>query len=175
VLVVLGDEVEGGTLLAPGARLDEVRGRLRALAGALLGGIEAGFAERARQQGGGWVLAGTGFLSGEAKAAVAVCLAEVGIWGILARSYAPGAARMLAHAGVVPFVIAEDGPRRGHEVEMAGVPEALVPGHPVAGRDLTRGVHLSLAHDLSAREIAIVRAGGCVAFAAGSRRRGEEE
>jgi aconitate hydratase len=175
VLVVLGDEVDGGTLLAPGARLEEMRGRLRALAGALFAGIEPGFAERARRWGGGWVVAGTGFLRGEVRAAVAVCMAEAGVWGILARSYAPGAARTLAHAGVIPFVVAADGPRQGDEVEVAGLPEALIPGHPVAARNLTRGVHLSLAHDLSAREIAILRAGGLTAFAVQSRPRGEEE
>ena len=171
VLVTLGDEVEGTALLAPGARLDEMRGRLRALAGALLGGVEPGFAERARRQGGGWVMAGTGFLRGEAQAAVAVCLAELGVPGVLARSYAPGAARTLAHAGVVPFVAAAGRVERGDDVEVAGLPDALVPGHPVAGRNLTRGAHLSLAHDLSAREIAVLQAGGLVAFAAGSARR----
>jgi aconitate hydratase len=145
------------------------------MAGVLLAASEPGFAERARRQGGGWMVAGKGFLRGEAAAAVAACMAEVGVWGILAGSYAPGAARTLAHAGVIPFTIPADGPRRGDEVEVAGLPEALVPGHPIAGRDLTRGVHLSLAHDLSAREIAILQAGGLVAFAARSGPRGQEE
>ena len=175
VLIVLGDDVEAATLLAPGARLDEMRGRLRALAGALLAGIEPGFAERARRLGGGWLAAGTGFLRGEGRAAAAVCMAEAGVWGILARSYAPGAARTLAHAGVIPFTVAAEGPRRGDELEVAGLPEALAPGHPLDARDLTRGGHLGLAHDLSAREVAIVRAGGLAVFAARSRPRGEEE
>jgi aconitate hydratase len=175
VLVVLGDEVEATALLAPGARLDELRGRLRALAGALLAGIEPGFAERARRQGGGWIAAGSGFLGGPGSAAAAVCVAEAGVWGILARSYVPGAARTLAHAGVVPFTIAGDAPRRGDEVEVTGLPEALQPGQPLAARDLTRGVHLSLAHDLSAREIAVLQAGGAPAYAARTRPRDEEE
>lgn len=175
VLILLGDDVDAATLLAPGARLDEMRGRLRALAGALLAGIEPGFAERARRLGGGWVAAGEGFLRGEGRAAAAVCMAEAGVWGILARSYAPGAARTLAHAGVIPFTTAAEGPRRGDELEVAGLPEALAPGHPLDARDLTRGGHLGLAHDLSAREVAIVRAGGVVADAARSQPRGEEE
>ncbi len=175
VLVALGDGVEAGALLAPGARLEGTRGRLRAMAGALLAGIEPGFAERARRCGGGWVVAGTDFLRSEPAAAAAVCMAELGLWGILARSYAPGAVRALVHAGVIPFTIGAEVPARGDELEVAGLPEVLVPGHPVTARDLTRGVHLRLAHDLSAREIAIVRAGGIVPCAAGSRPRTEEE
>jgi aconitate hydratase len=175
VLIELGDEVETATLLAPGARLDEARGRLRAMAGALLAGIEPGFAERARRQGGGWVVAGSGFLRGASRETAAACMAEAGVWGILARSYAPGAARALAHAGVVPFTVTGGRPRRGDELEVAGLPEALRPGHPVAARDLTRGTHLGLAHELSAREVEVVRAGGLVAYAARSRPRGEEE
>jgi len=172
VLAVLGDDAAADTVLPPGARLEEARGRLHAMAGGLLAGIEPDFAERARRRGGGWLVAGRGFLAGSAAAA-AVCLAEAGVWGILARSYAPGSACTLVHAGVIPFVVGGEAPRRGDEVEVAGLPHALLPGHPVAGRNLTSGVALSLGHDLSAREVAILRRGGLVSAAwAGGEERG---
>jgi aconitate hydratase len=171
VLAVLGDELECSMLLAPGARLEGLRGRLRALAGQLLAGIDAGFAERARERGGGFVVAGTGFARGEPRAAVALCLAESSVRAVLARSYAPGAAQALVRAGVMPLLLtqeAESGPlERGDELELPGLPEALVPAHPLAARNLTRGTHVTLGHDLSGRAIAVLRAGGLLPFVTG--------
>jgi len=171
VLAVLGDELECARLLAPGARLEGLRGRLRALAGQLLVGIDAGFAERARERGGGFVVAGTGFARGEPCAAMAVCLAEWSVRAVLARSYAPGAARALVHAGVMPLLLTQEGMpgplERGDELELPGLPEALVPAQPLTARNLTRGTHLTLGHDLSARAIAVLRAGGLLPFVTG--------
>lgn len=171
VLAVLGDELECARLLAPGARLEGLRGRLRPLAGQLLAGIDPGFAERAREQGGGFVVAGTGFARGEPRAAVAVCLAEWSVRAVLARSYAPGAVQALVHAGVMPLRLTQKGRpgllERGDELELPGLPEALVPAQPLTARNLTRGVHVTLQHDLSARDIAVLRAGGLLPFVTG--------
>ena len=171
VLVVLGDGLDCARRLAPGARLEGRRGRVRALAGQLLGGGDPGFPERARERGGGFVVAGSGFAGGEPRAAVAVCLAESGVRAVLARSFAPGAPRTLVDAGVMPLLRkrwAEPGLlERGDELELPGLPEALVPGHPLTARNLTRGTHLTLGHDLSAREIAVLRAGGSLPFVMG--------
>jgi len=171
VLAVLGDELECARLLAPGARLEGLRGRLRSLAGRLLVGIDPGFAERALERGGGFVVAGTGFARGEPLAAVAVCLAELSVKAVLARSYAPGAAQALVHAGVMPLLLTREGMpgplERGDELELPGLPEALVPAQPLTARNLTRGAHVTLGHDLSGREIAVLRAGGLVPFVTG--------
>jgi aconitase A len=48
----------------------------------------------------------------------------------------------------------------GDELEIPGLPESLEAGKPLAVRDLTRGTQHALPHDLSAREAAVVRAGG---------------
>jgi len=171
VLAVLGDELECARLLAPGARLEGLRGRLRALAGQLLAGIDPGFAERARERGGGFLVVGTGFARGEPRAAVAVCLAESSVRAVLARSYAPGAAQALVHAGVMPLLLTQEGMpgplARGDELELPGLPEALVPAHPLTARNLTRGTHVTLGHDLSVRAIAVLRAGGLLPFVTG--------
>ena len=171
VLAVLGDELECARLLAPGARLEGLRGRLRALAGQLLAGVDPGFAERARELGGGVLVAGAGFARGEPLAAVALCLAESSVRAVLARSFAPGAALALVHAGVMPLLLTQEGMpgllERGDELELPGLPEALVPAHPLTARNLTRGTHVTLGHDLPARAIAVLRAGGLLPFVTG--------
>ena len=174
VLAVLGDEVENAELLAPGARIEGLRSRLRALADELLSGADPGFAQRARERGGGFLVAGSGFARGAPGAAVALCLAELSVRGVLARSFARGMAQTLVHAGVLPLGIdagaAPGRLERGDELELPGMPESLVPGRPLTARNLTRGTHLTLAHDLSARDIAILRAGGLLSFVVGHAR-----
>jgi len=170
VLAVLGDGLECAGLLAPGARADGARGRLRELAGLLLAALDPGFARRAHALGGGFVVAGRGFARGEPCATVALCLAESGVGAVLARSFVATMARALVHAGVMPLILAPETAgalERGDELELPGLPEALVPAHPLTARNLTRGSHVALRHALSAREIAVVRVGGLLPFVTG--------
>ena len=171
VLAVLGDELECAQLLAPGARLEGLRSRLRSLAGQFLAGIDPGFAQRAREHGGGFVVAGTGFARGEPCAAVALCLAESSVRAVLARSYEPAMAQALVNAGVMPLLLTQEGVpgplERGDELELAGLPEALVPAHPLTARNLTRGTHVRLGHELPAGAIAVLAAGGLLPFVTG--------
>jgi aconitate hydratase len=165
VLAALGDDVECASLLPPGARLEALGGRLRALAGHLLAVVEPGFAARARERNGGVIVAGERFGRGAPRATVAVCLAEASVWAVLARSYAPGVAGALVDAGVLPLLLtAGPAPQCGDELELPGLPEALVPERPLPARDLTRAVHLTLGHERSGREVAILRAGGRMPF-----------
>jgi aconitate hydratase len=174
VLAVLGDDVESIHLIPSGARLEDLRSRLSSLASQMLSGRVPGFAKRARERSGGFLVAGREFARGEPRAAAALCLEELGVRAVLAASYAPGAARTLVHAGVIPLLgTAEGGPQVlecGDELELPGLLDGLVPARPLVARNLTRGTHLSLRHDLSARQIAILRAGGLLPFVVGGAR-----
>jgi aconitate hydratase len=165
VLAVLGDDVSCAALLPPGPRLEALRGRLHGLAGRLLAGLAPGFAERARVRGGGALVAGERFGAGQAQDLAAACLAEVGVRVVLARSFAPGARGALTRAGVLPLAVAaREAPVGGSTIELPGLPTALVPERDLSARDLTRGRMMTLAHERSAREVAMLRAGGLLPF-----------
>jgi aconitate hydratase len=168
VLAVLGDDVSSTQLLSPGARLEGLRGRLRALASQVLETLDPGFAARARACGGGILIAGERFARGEPRAPAAACLAELGVRAVLARSFAPGAARTLVHAGLLPMRCGDQagGPvaGRGDEVELPALEKILAAAGTLVARNLTCGSHLHLRHDLSPRERLIVQAGGLLGF-----------
>jgi aconitate hydratase len=168
VLAVLGDAVESSQIIAAGARLDGVPGRAGALAARALSVLVPDFAARSRELRGGFLVAGEEFAAGGPCAAAALCLAESRVKAVLARSFAGQAAQMLVHAGVLPLVLSGDdeagGLEQGDEIELPGMPEALMPAHPLLARNLTRGTQHALRHGLSARGIAILRAGGLVPF-----------
>jgi aconitate hydratase len=175
VLAVLGDGTDSARVLRPGARYESLRGHLRALAGQVLEGTVPRFGALAQERGGGVLVAGSDFGRGEPQAAVAVCLAELGVRTVVARSYAPGAEAALAHAGVVPLLLREvalPGTLEcGDELELSGVPESLVPGRAVVGRNLTRGTRLALGHGLAGRDVEVLRAGGIVPHVLGEPRK----
>ena len=51
----------------------------------------------------------------------------------------------------------------GDELEIPGLPDMLEHNKPLVVRNLTRGTQLTLLHDLTEREIELVRAGGLLA------------
>ena len=167
-LAVLGDDVESATLLPSGARVEGLRGKVQALAGQVLAGLSPGFAARARERGGGFLVAGEAFARGEPRAAAFICLAELGVVAVLARSFAPGAAPALVRAGVLPLVLAnavgEVDVRPGDVLELPGPVEGAPGARRLAARNLTRGGHVILSSSLTPREAAVVRAGGSLAF-----------
>ena len=117
----------------------------------------------------GVIAAGREFGGGEGADEAAWALRRAGVATVIARSFAPGFARSLVHAGVLAL---QAGRRPLHEIAGAGeeleipsLPEAVEPGHPVSVRNLTRGVQDTLYHGLDADAVAIWRAGGLLARA----------
>ncbi|MBI5708896.1 MAG: hypothetical protein HZC42_01105 [Candidatus Eisenbacteria bacterium] len=168
VLLRLGPGVRGEELLPSGARLDPLRGRVGELAAHACASLDPGFAARARERGGGLVVAGAELGAGPLRAAAAPALAALGVRAVLAVSFAPGLRAALVHAGVLPLCFTQDADydavERGDDLEIPGGQDALAPGRPLAVRDLTRGAQLAMRHDLDAREVEIVRAGGLLPF-----------
>jgi aconitate hydratase len=166
----LGDRVGAHEVLAWGARLDPLRGRVPRLAAHLFDGHDPGFGARARFEGAGLVVAGHDFGVGAPHPLAAPALRESGVRAVAALSYGPDLKRRLVEAGVVPFQLLRAADRAelaaGDEVELAGLPETLEPGGRTLARVLTRGARFHLAHDLDARESALVRLGGWMAAAA---------
>ena len=95
-------------------------------------------------------------------------LAALGVRGVLARGFDAEFHGHLVHAGILPLRLAHEADLRaiepGDELEIPGLPEALAPGKPLVVRNLTRGSQYTPQHDLAPRDIAILEAGGLLAF-----------
>jgi aconitate hydratase len=164
VLLRLGDRVANDLTLSGGPKVRRHHADFAALAEHLYAGVDRGFAARARAHGGGFVVAGAEYGIGPAVPHAALALVQLGVRAILARSFIPGHRAELVRHGVLTLRFAAgrnlDGPRLGDELEIPGLPEVLEPNRPLAVRDLTRGTQFTLHHDMTLREIEMVRAGG---------------
>jgi aconitate hydratase len=158
-----GDGVDSGRILPHGPRARPGPTHIQ-----LFRGMDTGFAERARPDGSGLVLAGREFGGGDTADEAAWELARGGVCAVMAESYGRGAARALAHAGVLALLgtgpVSRPRLRVGDELEVPGLPETLEAGRPLVVRNLTRGLQLAVHHPFDAYEVDVWRAGGILPF-----------
>jgi len=193
VLLEAGDHVGIDAVLPWGARVRPLRYDVDALARFAFAGIDPAFAARARARiatevatpgagrvgpadgavGGGFLVAGTGFGAGGRRPQAALVAVRLGVRGVMAFSYGAAWRGELIANGILPLAFASatdrTGVAAGDELEIPDLPEGLEPGRPLVVRNLTRGAQLTLRHDLDAREIETVRAGGVLRVIAARR------
>ncbi len=173
VLQRFPDRVNTDDALPGGPRVWRHRGDLAAMAEHLYAGLDPTFAARARALGGGFVVAGADYGIGPHRPHVVLALVALGVRAVIATSFAPGhRAEMIRH-GVLPLRRPAAGDPGdpgelaiGDELEIPGLPDMLERNKPLVVRDLTRGTQLTLHHELTEREIELVRAGGLLAAGA---------
>lgn len=173
VLLRLGDRLAADLALPGGPKVRRHLADFGALAGHLYAGVDRDFAARARAHGGGFLVAGADYGIGPRVPHAALALVQLGVRAILARSFVPHHRAELIRHGVLALRFAggtdPDGLRQGDELEIPGLPEVLEPKRPLAVRDLTRGAQFTVHHDLTLREIEMVRAGGLLGVLAAAR------
>jgi len=132
--------------------------------------VAPGFAQRARQQGGGFVVAGANYGQGSSREHAALGPLHLGVRAVLARSFARIHRANLVNFGILPLVLPEGAaPAAGDELRLPGVREALAQGKPVVVENLTQGTRGEARHDLSGRQVEIVLAGGLLRYMAETR------
>jgi aconitate hydratase len=169
VLLKLGERVAGEWILPWGARMQPHVAEIASLAQHAFASLDCEFPASAWRQGGGFVVAGREFGMAPHREQAALVLVELGVRAVLARSFDRGFLRRLAQAGVLPLRLRLESDYHalaaGDELEIPGLPETLEPGKPLVVRNLTRASQHTLPHDLGAREIELIRAGGLLALA----------
>ena len=170
VLAALGDDVTTDDIMPAGARLLPLRSNIPALAEHVLEQASPGFAQRARQEGGGFVVAGANYGQGSSREHAALGPLHLGVRAVLARSFARIHRANLVNFGILPLVLPEGAaPAAGDQLHLPGVREALAQGKPVVVENLTQGTRGEARHDLSGRQVEIVLAGGLLRYMAETR------
>jgi aconitate hydratase len=151
-------------ILPWGAKVRPWHADVRGLAEYAFAGLDTAFAARAIRDQGGFVVAGVAFGTGGCRSQAAIVMTQLGIRAVLARSFAPSFRKQLVLHGLLPLRFATPGDydhvRQRDELEIPDLPEGLEPHKPLVVRNLTRGTQYTVRHELAARELVTVRAGG---------------
>ena len=168
-LIVLGDDITTDHIMPSGAKLLPYRSNVPYLAGYCLSPCDPGFAARAREKGGGFIVAGHNYGQGSSREHAALCPLQLGIRAVLAKSFARIHAANLINNGILPLVFENGADYEAiHQGEAIQIPDACAQLKRAARSGkmeaLIGGRRVSLVAGFSPRQTAILLAGGLINY-----------
>ncbi|HEV8675883.1 MAG TPA: aconitate hydratase [Methylomirabilota bacterium] len=164
VLLRLGDNVSTDEIIPAGNDVLPLRSNIPAISEHTFRYVDPTFPRRAREAGGGLIVAGENYGQGSSREHAAATLMYLGVRAVLARSYARIHESNLVNFGIPPFRFENpaDYERvgQGDELDLVDLRSGLEAGRPVVARNRTRAGEYRLGHALSRRQLAILLAGG---------------
>lgn len=162
VIIKVGDNVTTDHIVPAGAHYLPIRSNIPELAKHVFKVVDESFPERAKQAGGGFIVAGENYGQGSSREQAALAPRYLGIRAVIARSFARIHLANLVNFGILPIVFTRDADaeRVAQGDRLSIETGALREGQSVAIRNVTRGETLSGEIPLSQDEIDIATAGG---------------
>ena len=169
VLIVVGDDISTGDLAPDGVVVMSFCSNVAAMANFVFRRLDPEFPARAREWGGGFIVAGHNYGQGSSREHAALGPKHLGVRAVVAKSFARIHRRNLLSQGIVPLVFADEADyervRQGEQWEIAGLRGALERGEStLRARVGGDGAELPLRADFSAHERRVLLAGGLLAF-----------
>ncbi|MGH9063552.1 MAG: aconitate hydratase [Acidimicrobiales bacterium] len=170
VLLVMGDDVSTDEIMPAGARALPYRSNVPELSRFAFDVVDEGFHDRAaaaRDDGtGGVLVAGANYGQGSSREHAALVPRFLGVHAVIAESFARIHWQNLANFGVLALTFADPADRgkvsQGDVLAMSGLRDAVgaEAGSAIRVENRTTGDSFEVVHQLSARQSAMVLAGG---------------
>jgi aconitate hydratase len=167
VLIVAPDDVSTGDLSPDGATVMAYRSNVPAIAEFTFQHRDKEFPRRAKEWGGGFIIAGHNYGQGSSREHAALAPAQLGIRAVIAKSFARIHRRNLIAQGIVPLLFRDEADYERAELGQAWRISGL---HAIAEGDDEVEVEIEgvgeivLTHDFLPREREIVVAGGLIRY-----------
>jgi aconitate hydratase len=166
VLVKVADQVSTDDILPAGAQVLVFRSNIPAISEFVFRHVDPGFPARAREAGGGFIVAGQTYGQGSSREHAAIAPMHLGVRAVIAKTFARIHRANLINWGVLPLEFADpadyDAVAAGDRLRIAGVHAGLATG-TVSVEDETSGRGFAVRCVLTERERAILIAGGRLA------------
>ncbi len=167
VLIALPDDVSTGDLSPDGAVVMALRSNVNAIARFTLRRFDPEFAQKAREKGGGFIVAGDNYGQGSSREHAALAPKALGIHGVVAKSFARIHRRNLIAQGIPPLSFVEaaerDRVKAGDTLDISGLRAALRT-RQLEFTALLAGKPLRLRAAFTPREADVLLAGGLLAW-----------
>ncbi len=163
VLLKVGDNITTDHIMPAGSKVLPLRSNIPAISEFVFERVDPTFAKRAREKGGGFVVAGENYGQGSSREHAALAPMYLGLKAVIARSFARIHRANLVNFGILPLTFADPA-----DYEKVGQGDALTMADVAAGlergkltvRDETSGFSFKVKADLGPEERKIVAAGG---------------
>lgn len=169
-LIKLADNITTDHITPAGTWL-KYRSNVPKYSESVFSAIDAQFHEKAKVQGGGFVIAGENYGQGSSREHAALCPMYLGIKGIIAKSFARIHKDNLINFGILPLTFTNqadyDGIDQGDKLEINDLVREIKAGDTLTIKDTTKGKEIKVKHGFTQRQIDIIAAGGLLNFTKG--------
>ena len=167
VLIVAPDDISTGDLSPDGATVMAYRSNVPAIAEFTFQHRDPEFPRRAKEWGGGFIVAGHNYGQGSSREHAALAPLQLGVRAVIAKSFARIHRRNLIAQGIVPLLFKDendyDKAGLGQTWRLSGLREIAEGGDEIPC-EIKDADEITLTHDLLPREREIVVAGGLIRY-----------
>jgi aconitate hydratase len=164
VLLKMEDNITTDHIMPSGAKLLPYRSNIPYLSDSCLAPVDADFPARAKQKGGGFLVAGHNYGQGSSREHAALVPLYLGIRGVIAKSFARIHMANLVNSGILPLVFAdEDDYARIEQEDCLVIRDAINKVHGLCEftvENTTKGFSFALRLDVSERLRRVLIDGG---------------
>jgi aconitate hydratase len=164
VLLVVGDNITTDHIMPAGAKILPLRSNIPAISEHVFEVVDPTFPDRARTQGGGFIVGGENYGQGSSREHAALAPMYLGIQAVFAKSFARIHKSNLVNFGILPLNFEDPADYetldQGDELVITGVLDALDGNAPLTVRNATKGTEFAATYDLSDRQRKVLKAGG---------------
>jgi aconitate hydratase len=168
VLLKMGDNITTDHILPAGSKILPLRSNIPAISEFAFSRVDPEFARRAKEKGGGFVVGGSNYGQGSSREHAALAPMYLGLKGAIVTSFARIHRANLINFGILPLIFVDgrdyDSIGQGDHLRIERVAEQIRGGQQVVIRNTTKDAEFAVKHDLTAREVDIVLAGGMLNY-----------
>jgi len=168
VLLKTGDNITTDDIMPAGSKILPLRSNIPAISQHVFVGIDSSFADRAKAAGGGFIVGAENYGQGSSREHAALAPMYLGVKAVIAKSFARIHRANLVNFGILPLTFADpadyDRVNQDDELVISGVRGRLEDSAVLTVKNVTQSTTFEVRHDLSARQISIVLAGGMLNY-----------
>jgi len=165
VLIKVGDNITTDHIMPAGAAITALRSNIPAISRHVFERVDKDFVTRAEKAGQGLILGGENYGQGSSREHAALAPRHLGVRVVLTKSFARIHKANLINFGILPLMLANEADydtlAQGDVLRLEL--GALKPGAALSATT-PDGRHVTLTHDLTGNEIAIIKAGGLLNY-----------
>lgn len=166
VLLKVEDNITTDHIMPAGAKILPLRSNIPAISEHVFEVVDPSFPKRAKEAGGGFVIGGHNYGQGSSREHAALAPMYLGLKAVLVKSFARIHLANLINFGILPLTFENEADfdkiNQGDQLEISV--KDLSAGN-LTIQNKTKNISIPVKHPLNEREVAIIRAGGALAYA----------
>ena len=167
VLIKVEDNITTDHIMPSNSKLLPFRSNIPYLSEFCFNTIDTEFPKRAKENNGGFIIAGENYGQGSSREHAALAPLYLGVKAVVAKSFARIHKANLINNGIIPMEFEDEASYDNlellDELKIEGIQDALVTGEAVI-KNLTKGTEYKVKLDLTDKEVEVVKFGGRLNF-----------